>query len=71
MPKFIRVKAAPGYSESLIEEQDYYANVELTTFVLQDPQNPDRSSLCLVGSDQAMHICESAESFYHALASIK
>jgi hypothetical protein len=63
MSKFIRVKAAPGYSESLIEKPDYYVNVELITFVLQDPQNPDRSSLRLVGSDQALHISESAESF--------
>jgi hypothetical protein len=63
MPKFIRVKAAPGYSESLIEEQDYYVNVDLITLVSQNSQNPDRSSLRLVGSDQAIHIIESAESF--------
>ena len=63
MPKFIRVKAAPGHSESLIEEQDYYVNVEQITFVSQNPQSPDRSSLRFVGSDHAMHISESAESF--------
>ena len=64
MPKFIRVKAAPGYSESLIEEQDYYVNVELITFVLQDSQNPDQSSLRLVGYDHLIHITESAENFF-------
>ena len=63
MPKFICVKMAPGQSESLIEEQDYYVNVEQIVSVSQSPQNPDRSSVRFVGSDHAMHICESAESF--------
>ena len=63
MPKFICVKMAPGQSESLIEEQDYYVNVEQIVSVSQSPQNPDRSSLRFVGSDHAMYICESAESF--------
>jgi hypothetical protein len=63
MSKFIRVKTAPGQSESLIEEQDYYVNVDLITLVIQNPQNPDRSSLRFVGSDHAIHISESAENF--------
>ena len=63
MPKFIRVKAAPGHSESLIEEQDYYVNVDLITFVSQNTQNPDQSSLRFVGSDRVLYITESAENF--------
>ena len=63
MAKFIRVKTAPGHSERLIEEQDYYVNVDLITLVSQNSQNPDRSSLRFVGSDHVMHITESAENF--------
>ena len=71
MPKFIRVKAAPGYSESLIEEQDYYVNVELITFVLQDSRNPDQSSLRLVGSDHVITSPNQRRASYHALAGHK
>jgi hypothetical protein len=63
MPKFIRVKTAPGHSERLIEEQDYYVNVDLIIFVSQNTQNPDQSSLRLVGSDRVLYITESAENF--------
>jgi hypothetical protein len=63
VPKFIRVKTAPGQSESLIEEQDYYVNLDLIALVVQNPQNPDRSSLRFIGSDHAIHISESAASF--------
>ena len=63
MPKFIRVKTAPGHSERLIEEQDYYVNVDLIIFVSQSSQNPDQSSLRFVGSDRVLYITESAENF--------
>jgi hypothetical protein len=63
MPKFIRVKTAAGHSERLIEEQDYYVNVDLITFVSQSSQNPGESSLRFVGSDRVLYITESAENF--------
>jgi hypothetical protein len=64
MPKFIRVKTAPGHSERLIEEvQDYYVNADLIIFVSQSSQNPDQSSLRFVGSDRVLYITESAENF--------
>ena len=64
MPKFIRVKTAPGHSERSIEEvQDYYVNADLILFVSQSSQNPDQSSLRFVGSDRVLYISESAENF--------
>jgi len=63
MPKFIRVKTAAGQSESLMQERDYYVNVDLITIVSQSPQHPDRSLLRFVGADQGIHITESAENF--------
>ena len=63
MPKFIRVKTAPGHTERLSEEQDYYVNVDLITFVSQNTQNPDQSSLRFIGSDRVLYITESAEDF--------
>jgi len=47
----------------LMQERDYYVNVDLITIVEQSPQSPDRSSLRLVGSDHGIHIAESAENF--------
>ena len=65
MPKFIHVKTAPGHSERSIEEHaDYYVNVDLIIFVSQASQNPDQSSLRLVGYDHLIHITESAENFF-------
>ena len=63
MSKFIRVKTVPGQSDSLMQERDYYVNVDLITIVSQSPQHPDRT-LRFVGSDQGIHITESAENFF-------
>jgi hypothetical protein len=64
MAKFIRVKTVPGQSDSLMQERDYYVNLDLITIVEQSPQSPDRSSLRFVGSDHGIHITESAENFF-------
>jgi len=64
MPKFIRVKTVPGQSDTLMQERDYYVNLDLITIVSQSPQHPDRSLLRFVGSDQGIHITESADNFF-------
>ena len=63
MAKFIRVKTVSGQSDSLMQERDYYVNVDQIVFLSQSPQHPDRSLLRFVGSDQGIHITESAENF--------
>ena len=63
MAKFIRVKTVSGQSDSLMQERDYYVNVDQIVFVSQSPQHLDRSLLRFVGSDQGIHITESAENF--------
>ena len=63
MAKFIRVKTVSGQSDSLMQERDYYVNLDLITIVSQSPQHPDRSLLRFVGADQGIHITESAENF--------
>jgi len=64
MAKFIRVKTVSGQSDSLMQERDYYVNVDLITIVSQNPTSPDRSLLHFVGSDHGIHITESAENFF-------
>ena len=64
MAKFIRVKTVSGQSDSLMQERDYYVNLDLITIVSQSPQHPDRSLLRFVGSDQGIHITESADNFF-------
>lgn len=64
MAKFIQVRVPAGtYSESTIEETNYYVNVDLIRYVAQNTQNPDRSSIRFVSDDRAMQIGESAASF--------
>ena len=62
-PNLFALKRPPGHTERLSEEQDYYVNVDLITFVSQNTQNPDQSSLRFVGSDRVLYITESAENF--------
>lgn len=61
--KFIRVEKPEGYAETAAEETSYYVNVDMIRYIAQDPQNPDRSSIRLVGDEHAIHINESAASF--------
>lgn len=63
MAKFIRVEKPEGYAETAAEEISYYVNVEMVRYVAQNPQNPDRCSIRLVGDEHALHINESAVSF--------
>ena len=37
MAKFIRVKTVPGQSDTLMQERDYYVNLDLITIVSQSP----------------------------------
>ena len=63
MAKFVRVKLAPGFSDSIVEEEEYYLNTDLITLIAQSPQNRNISSIRLAGSELVIHINESAETF--------
>jgi hypothetical protein len=63
MAKFVRVKLAPGFSEGMVEEEEYYLNTDLITLIAQSPQNQNISSVRLAGSELVIHINESAETF--------
>ena len=63
MAKFIKVEKPEGYAETATEETSYYVTVEMVRYVAQNPRNPDRSSIRLVGDEHVLQINESAASF--------
>jgi hypothetical protein len=64
MAKFIEVQLSSGaFSESAIPETIFYINVETVRYVAQNPHDPNRSSIHLIGDEHAHQINESAASF--------
>jgi hypothetical protein len=68
MAKFIHIQVpTERYTGSSQDLDSYYINVETITFVAQNAQNPDRSSIHFIGGEHSLQLLASAANFVKRL----